>query len=111
MFKDSYDGIRGKQVHIWIEPEVKPVYCKPRPVPYSLESKVEAEIKKLEQNSVLVKTDCINWATPIGVGLKANNTVKLHGGYKMNINQAVDYEQYPLLTSKVRLICWFQGIF
>lgn len=47
-----------------------------------------------------MKTDCSDWATPIVVVPKADNTVRLCGDYKVAINQAVDDEQYPLPTSQ-----------
>lgn len=46
--EDSYEGINGEQAHIRIRPEAKPVYCKPRLVPYLLKNQVENEIRKLE---------------------------------------------------------------
>lgn len=96
MFKNSYDGIKGKQAHVRIRPDVEPVYCKPRPWPYLLKSEVKAEIKRIEQNSVRVKPDPCDWATPILVVPKADNTVRLGTDLKVTINQMVDGEQYPL---------------
>ena len=100
MFADSYEGISGVEAHVRIKDGAVPVYCKPRPVPYALKRQVENELKKLEENKVLVKSDYSDWATPIVVVPKADGSVRLCGDYKTTVNRAVDDECYPLPTSQ-----------
>ncbi|XP_063961269.1 uncharacterized protein K02A2.6-like [Lytechinus pictus] len=100
MFEDSYEGISGVEAHVRIKENSTPVYCRPRPVPYALKEKVEKELRNLEKNKVIVKTDYSDWATPIVVVPKADGGVRLCGDYKTTVNRAVDDECYPLPTSQ-----------
>nr|XP_054759939.1 uncharacterized protein K02A2.6-like [Lytechinus pictus] len=100
MFEDSYEGISGVEAHVRIKENSTPVYCRPRPVPYALKEEVEKELKNLEKNKVIVKTDYSDWATPIVVVPKADGSVRLCGDYKTTVNRAVDDECYPLPTSQ-----------
>ncbi|KAJ8037863.1 hypothetical protein HOLleu_18790 [Holothuria leucospilota] len=100
LFEDSYEGIKGTVAHIRNKEDAKPKYCKARPVPYSQKSQVETELKRLEKNGVIVKTNYSDWATPIVIVPKTDGTVRLCGDYKITINQAVDDEKYPLPTSQ-----------
>ncbi|XP_063955562.1 uncharacterized protein K02A2.6-like [Lytechinus pictus] len=100
MFEDSYEGISGVEAHVRIKENSTPVYCRPRPVPYALKEEVEKELRNLEKNKVIVKTDYSDWATPIVVVPKADGSVRLCGDYKTTVNRAVDDECYPLPTSQ-----------
>nr|XP_054759405.1 uncharacterized protein K02A2.6-like [Lytechinus pictus] len=100
MFDDCYEGISGVEAHVRIKENSTPVYCRPRPVPYALKEEVEKELRNLEKNKVIVKTDYSDWATPIVVVPKADGSVRLFGDYKTTVNRAVDDECYPLPTSQ-----------
>lgn len=100
MFEDSYEGITGEEAHVRMKEGAAPVYCRPRPVPYALKEQVEKELKTLEKNHVIVKTDYSEWATPIVVVPKADGSVRLCGDYKTTVNRAVDDECYPLPASQ-----------
>ena len=96
LFTDSYEGIKGVNAHIRVKEGVQPIYMKHRSVPYAMKGRVETELRKLESNKVLVKVDRSEWATPIVVVPKTDNTVRICGDYKVTLNQAVTDEQYPL---------------
>ena len=69
----------------------KPIFVKPRRVPYALKDEVERELDKLEKNGV-IKTERSDWASPIVVVPKADKSVRICGDYKV-INSAVEDEQ------------------
>lgn len=100
LFEDSYEGIKGHKTHINISDNTRPVYFKPRPVPYALKQEVEKEVGKLETNGVLVKTDQSDLAAPAVIVPKSDKTVRICGDYKVTVNQAVVDEKYPLPTSQ-----------
>ena len=100
LFKDSYEGMKGLEAHITMKDGAKPIFVKPRRVPYALKEEVEKELDKLEENGVIVKTDRSDWASPIVVVPKADKSVRICGDYKVTINSAVEDEQYPLPTQQ-----------
>ena len=55
MFKDSYEGMKRFEAHITMKDGARPVFVKPRKVPYALKEAVEAKLEKLERNRVIKK--------------------------------------------------------
>ena len=100
LFTESYEGMKGLEAHITMRGDARPVFVKARRVPYALKEQVERELDKLEKNGVIKKTDRSCWASPIVVVPKADNTVRICGGYKSTINQSVEDEQYVLPTTQ-----------
>ena len=79
-----------------VDKQVKPVFCKARPVPIALKRKVEEELHRLESLGVIRKTVHSDWAAPVVPVLKRNGKIRLCGDYKMTINQAILKDNYPL---------------
>ena len=100
LFREGYDGMKGIEAHIRVREGASPIYFKSRPVPYALREAVEAELNNLEEHGVIVKVDRSDWASPIVVVPKADDSVRICGDYKVIINQVVDDEQYPLPTAQ-----------
>ena len=44
-----------------------PVFMKARPVPYSLRTKVETELERLERENIITPVTWSEWATPVVV--------------------------------------------
>ncbi|XP_064637859.1 uncharacterized protein K02A2.6-like [Lineus longissimus] len=88
---------RGTAV-IQIKKGTKPVFLKPRPVPYAVREKVEKELDHLETSTVFEKVDRSNWASPIVVVPKADGSVRICGDYKVTVNPYIVDEPYPLPT-------------
>ena len=100
LFEDSYEGLQGLEAHITIKEGAKPIFYKPRKVPYALKDAVESELDKLERNGVIKKVERSDWASPIVVVPKADKSVRICGDYKVTINQSVEDEPYPLPTTQ-----------
>ena len=88
------------EAHITIRNDAKLVFIRPRRVPYALKDQVEKELEKLEKHGVIIKTERSEWASPIVVVPKSDGSVRICGDYKVTINQAVEDEQYPFLTTQ-----------
>ncbi|XP_037521344.1 uncharacterized protein K02A2.6-like [Rhipicephalus sanguineus] len=73
-----------------------PRFCKARPVPFALRDKVSAEIDRQVQEGVLSPVRVSEWATPIVPVVKRNGEIKLCGDFKLIVNPATHFEQYPL---------------
>ncbi len=81
-------------------------------VSFSLREKVGQE---LEKSRVIEKIPFADWAAPIVVVPKNDDSIHICGDYKVTINPALDVEQYPLpkpedifasLTGGTQLLCW-----
>ncbi len=53
IFKDELGLVRGVQAKIYVDPQARPCFCKPRAVPYSLRKKVDSELEQLEEEGII----------------------------------------------------------
>jgi len=89
-------GLATKEVvSLQLKPDAKPVFCKSRPVPYALKSRIDAELDKLIQEGVLEPVESSPWATPIVPVLK-NGTVRITADYSRSVNPNIIIPTYPL---------------
>ena len=70
-------------------------------MPYALKQKEEAELDRLEQQGIIKKVECSNWAAPIVVVPKTDKSIRICGDYKVSINPYVRTDGYPLPTVQV----------
>ncbi|XP_064641360.1 uncharacterized protein K02A2.6-like [Lineus longissimus] len=99
VFEEKGTGtIKGFKAEIQIQKGTKPVFLKPRPVPYAVREKVEKELDRLATSTVFEKVDRSNWASPIVVVPKADGSVLICGDYKVTVNLHIVDEPYPLPT-------------
>ena len=96
MFKEELGKVRSTTASIYIDPEATPVFCRPRPVPYSLRGKVEQELKRLEEDNVIEPVQFSKWAAPVVPVVKKDGTVRLCGDYKVTVNKVALPDSYPL---------------
>ena len=52
-----------------------PKFCKARPVPYVLKSKIETELSRLEKQGVIKPIEFSQWAVPIVLIVKDDGTI------------------------------------
>ncbi len=55
--------MKGFEAHITMKEGVRPVFVKPRKVPYALKEAVETELEKLERHGVIEKTERAMWSS------------------------------------------------
>ena len=63
-------------IQLQVNPEVKPVACKPRPVPYHLVEKTKQPLQEFQEMDIIEdhpKNESITWCSPMRVGLKQSN--------------------------------------
>lgn len=92
--------IREFKASIKIRPDAQPIFKKANLVPYALKKAVEKELGKLEAMGIISKTDKSDWAAPIVTVPKADKAIQIRGNYKVNINQGVKEETYPLPSTE-----------
>ncbi|XP_030286082.1 uncharacterized protein K02A2.6-like [Sparus aurata] len=96
VFEEGPSTIREFKASIKMRPEAQPIFKKANPVPYALKEAVEKELDRLETMGIISKTDKSEWAAPIVTVPKADKSIRICGNYKVNINQCVEEETYPL---------------
>jgi len=96
VFKDELGTLQGTTVKLHIDSAIQPKFFKHRPVPISQKHKVEAELKRLQDASVIEPVKFSVWAMPIVPVTKQDGSVCICGDYKVTVNTALKSEVYPL---------------
>lgn len=96
VFNEELGTWRGPPAKIYIKEGVAPKFYKPRPVPYVMRKKVEMELERLKNQGIIEPVKFSEWAAPILPVLKADNSVRICGDYKLTVNQVSKLEQYPI---------------
>lgn len=99
MFRSDLPGFNKPRVHIELKDDARPVFLKSRPVPLALRDDVAKEVDCLVEQGVREPVEYSNWATPLIVVRKKNETLLLCGGYGSTVNKAVKSSGYPLPTT------------
>ena len=73
-----------------------PGKIKSRQVPQAMKEKIEVELRKLEEQSIIVPVKYSSWAAPVVSILKPDGTLRLCGDYKVTVNEVTKIESYPL---------------
>ena len=85
-------------VSLTVDPSVPPKFCKARPLPFALRSKVEEELERLEKAGTISPVNTSTWASPIVPVIKTDGSVRICGDYKVAVNGALKSDVYPLPT-------------
>ena len=72
VFSGGLGKLIGHKAKIHVDPTVQLQLCKVRTIQYALRSKVEAELKRLQQEGIIEPVTFADWATPIVPVLKAD---------------------------------------
>ncbi|XP_062586311.1 uncharacterized protein K02A2.6-like [Saccostrea cucullata] len=96
VFKEDLGTLKNIKAKFSLKPDAKPKFCKARPVPHSLKPAVDNELDRLLSLGILEPVEHSEWATPIVVVPKKDNTVRICGDFKVTLNQCISVDQYPL---------------
>lgn len=99
VFEEGLGTLKGASAKIYVEPDAKPRYFKPRSVPYAQRSGIEKELARLEEEGIICKVQFSDWAAPIVPVTKQNGSIRICGDYKVTVNQVQSWTttQYPRL--------------
>lgn len=95
-FKEGLGRVKGTTAKFYINPDIQPKFYKACPVPYALQPKVEAALKKLEADGVIKPVQFSQRADTIVTVLKSDGSVQICGDYKVTLNQAATTDTYLL---------------
>ena len=98
LFSDNLGTITNFEASLEVHPDSHPKFFKPRPVPFAIKAAIEEELDRLEANGSIEKVAHSTWAAPIVAVPKKNRKFRICGDYKVNVNQVLDVNQYPLPT-------------
>ncbi|GBP32219.1 Uncharacterized protein K02A2.6 [Eumeta japonica] len=76
------------KVQLQLKPDAKPIFFKPRPVPFALKPKVDEALDKLIETGILKSVNYSDYATPITPVLKSDGTVRVCGDYSVTLKSA-----------------------
>ncbi|XP_045116421.1 uncharacterized protein K02A2.6-like [Portunus trituberculatus] len=96
VFNEELGCFIGGKAHLFIDKDVRPRFFKARPIPLSLQDKVDKELTRLENEGVIESVKFSEWAAPLVVVPKPSGDVRLCGDFKLTVNKAAALEQYPL---------------
>ena len=96
LFSSGLGTYKGQKFSLEIDDNIKPVYCKPRTVPYTLRNKVDEELDRLIDEKVITPRNHSRWAAPIVPVLKPDGSVRICGDYKLTANKATVVDRYPI---------------
>ena len=86
VFQEELGTLQGTTVKLQVDSSVPPKSCKPRPVPFALRQKVETELQRLQDESVIEPIQFSQWATPTVPVVKQDGTVHICGNYKATVS-------------------------
>ena len=96
VFQDGIEKLKDMKAKLILNEDARPKFYKARLVPYSLRSKVEDELEKLEESNIITRVQHSEWATPVVLVVKQNGGVRICGDFKATVNPQLCVEQYPL---------------
>ena len=65
LFKEELGLVKGLTIKFHVDPNVRPIFCKHRTVPYALRGKVEEELNRLVACGVLEPVPFSDWAASV----------------------------------------------
>lgn len=95
LFSTENTGIKKLTASIHLKPNVKPVFQKNRPVPYSMVTKVSQEYDRLIKADILYPMTNSEWASPTVHVVKPQGSIRVCGDYKV-VNEYIRDDGYKL---------------
>ncbi|KAK3733980.1 hypothetical protein QZH41_001130 [Actinostola sp. cb2023] len=96
LFNTEPGCLKDFKAKLQIEENTNPIFCKARPLPFSMKKRVEEELNRLENNGVIRKVSHSEWATPVVPVIKPSGAIRLCGDYKTTLNTVLKMDRYPL---------------
>ncbi|XP_065205459.1 uncharacterized protein K02A2.6-like [Planococcus citri] len=92
--------IPNAQCSLILKEDAKPIFIKPRPLPYSLEAKVNDELEKMQKEGIIEKTENCPWGTPLVPVEKSDGSIRVCANYKLTVNPQLKEYRYPMPSSE-----------
>lgn len=96
LFDDSLGHYKLEKIELKVDPNCKPIYCKPRTVPFSFKELLNKELDDLEKRGVIELVKNAEWATPLVLVVKNNGKIRVCADYKVTVNKVMQDFKHPL---------------
>lgn len=96
VFEPGFGLFTKGPLKLELKPNTKPKFVQHYKVPFSLKSKVEAELKRLQDNSIIEPIEYSEWGTPIIPLLKKDGSIRIVGIFKITVNPFLIIDHFPL---------------
>ena len=93
---DDFEACVTKKVKLPLKENVKPVFCKARPVPLRLRDRVRDELTRLENLGIISRTVSSEWSSPMVSVVKSNDEIRVCGDYSVSLNKHLEHSDFPL---------------
>lgn len=99
-YKSVFDNQLGKlkncQAKLYLKEDSVPVFCRARPLPFSMKARVENELERLCSEGILTPIDHSEWATAIVPVIKKDGQVRICGDFRISVNPNLNVHKYPI---------------
>ena len=96
VLKNELGTFTGTKAKIVLDTNAVPLFNKPRPLSYADREKVQHELDRLQNQGVISPVEFADWAAPIVVVSKPDNSIRICGDYSVTINKAKRVDKYPI---------------
>ena len=96
VFAEGLGTMKKFKAHLRVKDDAKPVFHRPRAVPYAIKEIIEKELERLENEGIIEKVEHSEWAAPIVPVPKGDGQIRICGDYKVTINANLEVDQHPL---------------
>lgn len=97
LFKNELGTYKYEKIKLDVEDNVKPIFCKPSPIPFAFREKVKCELERLEADGVIEKVPNTLWGTPLVPVMKPNGKdIRVCANYKVTVNKYLRDVNYPI---------------
>ena len=104
LFKPGLGLLKDFELEVKFKPDVKPVFCKPRPVPFALQEDLVHAYKNGIKTGVWKKTQFCPYGTPVVPIRKSllpgqsKQKLRVCGDYSVTVNPQLETHRYPIPT-------------
>jgi len=96
LFSPGIGTLKHFKARITVKNGARPVFHRPRSVPFALKAAIETELDCLEAAGVIEKVNRSDWAAPIVAVPKLDGRIRIYGDYKVTINPFIEIDTHPL---------------
>ena len=96
LFKEELGCLKGVELDIKFKDSAKPVFCKPRPVPFSMASELSLAYQKGIERGVWEKCQFNDYGTPVVPVKKKNQSIRVCGDYSVTVNAQLEAHRQPI---------------